>query len=236
VSFFKKEAFIKRRLEMKRVLSLSVVLVALFVGLGAQAQDTEANPADTGSRELKKGGLFFEPGLTYEFSNAKTHWADNAANQVGSDANVEGLGISARIGGHISEIIFLGGDFRYSRPTYKDKVANLINYSQPANQWNYGVTAGAQMPWYGLRAWGTYVLGATLDPDAQGAADVAYKNGSGYRLGVGIKFEMVSLNLEYQNINYTNTTYGITNVANVDTTQNMGNRSWIVGVSFPLAF
>jgi hypothetical protein len=88
----------------------------------------------------------------------------------------------------------------------------------------------------GLRAWASYIVGSNFNPEKSGSLDIEFKDASGYRIGTGLNFLMLSLNLEYQNIKYDKTIleqFGPfspeVNFDNVD----LRNKSWIASVSFP---
>src|SRR5690349_16295192 len=103
---------------MKKMLSMTVA--ALLVSFGAFAQtSTQTTTTETkdatvehedSKPDLKPAGLFIEPTVTYEFSEADV----DLAQDVGSESKFQGFGVGARVGGHISEIIFLGADLRYA--------------------------------------------------------------------------------------------------------------------------
>lgn len=176
------------------------------------------------------GGLFVEPGITYQRQESDI---DNPTPFADSTAKVEGLGLMGRAGFHVSEALFIAGDFRYSFPRYKD---SATNYNMNASQYDLGPTFGLQMPNLGFRVWGTYIPYAELDPQGTSNLNYWFRDGKGYRVGVGFRVAMVSLNLEYENIKYGQTEFenaSIFSGANADSLQFDG-KSWIASVSFPL--
>ena len=57
----------------------------------------------------------------------------------------------------------------------------------------------------GIRVWAGYILAGSMDVEKDQGVDLKFKDANGYRVGVGIKLSMVSLNLEYQQIEYDET-------------------------------
>lgn len=207
---------------MKTVLSKikSLGLPILFILAGA----VEANESAFGP--------FVEPSLTYESGSTEANFPSPISHSTGS---ADGLGIGARVGFHFSEIFFAGLDGRYSRPNFTD---SSVNYDASAVAANWGPVVGIQLPIIGLRAWASYVAGASLDPEKSGSFDVNFKDGSGYRIGAGYKIAMVSLNLEYQQLSYDETSLEQLGPFSTNTSLSnvkLKNDSWIVSVSFPYA-
>jgi hypothetical protein len=176
-----------------------------------------------------KGGVFVEPMVTYEQGKGKINYKSPIND---STSNMDGFGLGARAGFHVSDIIFIGADGRYSKPTFKD---SSFNTKSNAKAWNWGPTLGVQTPTdLGIRVWGTYIVDGQVDPEKDKGIDAKFKDGSGYRLGAGIKLWITSLNLEYQRMTY-DTTDVKTNLANFSTKNaSLKNNSWILSVSFPI--
>lgn len=177
-----------------------------------------------------QAGLFVEPMLTYETSNSTVDYPAPFSNSTG---NATGLGIGARLGFHFAEIVFAGIDARYSMPQFKD---SSVNYEAKAVAHNWGPVIGVQMPVVGLRVWGSYIWGGALDPEASGGYDVKFEQASGFRVGGGFQFLLVSLNLEYQEANYASTTLEQVGpfAPGAFGDPHLQNKSWILGVSFPV--
>lgn len=146
--------------------------------------------------EAADGGLFVEPAITYEKIDTKTNYPSPLSDSTGT---VEGFGLGARLGFHVSEAFFLGADVRYSMPQVKD---SSVSYDAKATSLNWGPVVGMQMPDMGLRIWAGYIMNGELDPEKSGNFDVKLQEATGYRAGVGFRVSSVSLNLEYQNIKY----------------------------------
>lgn len=206
--------------KIKIILSASALMMALPAGA------------------VDGGGLFVEPGITYEMSDGDINWPDPLND---SNSEVEGFGVSARLGFHINDAFFIGADGRYAWPQFKNAVDD-DDEDVDAETFNYGPVLGVQMPNIGLRVWGTYILDAELDPDAYNAdgseLDGKFEEGQGYRIGAGFKVYMVSLNLEYQRIDYDSTRVegvGPFNPGTVFDSVEMDDESWILGVSFPFS-
>lgn len=178
-----------------------------------------------------KGGLFIEPMLTYEQGESDV---DLPAPFGSSHSTIDGFGVGGRLGFHVHEAIFIGLDGRYSKPNYKN---NDTNIDSEASAYNYGPVVGFQMPTtLGIRVWASYIAGGEMDVDKDQGVDFKFKDGSGYRVGAGIKLALVSLNLEYQKVTYSETELNNAGIftgstSNVDQT----NNSLIFSVSCPIS-
>lgn len=178
-----------------------------------------------------KGGVFVEPMLTYESGTSEVDFPSPAGS---SDSDISGLGIGGRLGFHIQEIVFLGIDGRYSMPTYENDDTDI---DTRATAYNFGPVVGIQMPSdLGIRLWASYIMAGQMDLDKDQGIDLKFKDASGYRIGGGIKLGTVSLNLEYQQIEYAETEledagFFSGSTSDVDST----NKSFIVSVSFPIS-
>lgn len=178
-----------------------------------------------------KGGVFVEPMLTYESGTSEVDFPAPAGS---SDSDVSGFGVGARLGFHIQEVVFLGVDGRYSMPTFENDDTDI---NTRATVYNIGPVVGIQMPTdLGIRLWAGYIMTGQMDLEKDEGIDLKFKDASGYRVGGGIKLASVSLNLEYQQIEYAETELedagffsGTTN--DVDAT----NKSFILSVSFPIS-
>jgi hypothetical protein len=176
-------------------------------------------------------GMFVEPGITYEFSDAKINFPGGD-----HDGNVHGFGLMGRVGFHIMDIVFVAADGRYSRPTFRDSTGNV---DSTANAYNWGAIAGVQTPLAGLRVWAGWILGGGIDPDSVNNFDVKYSSGSGWRVGAGLYIAAVSLNFEYQHIGYDNVEIqqigAFTPGTNFTGTE-LTNNSYVFSLSFPVEF
>lgn len=179
----------------------------------------------------KAGGVFVEPMLTYESGTSEVSFPSPAGN---SESDFDAVGIGARFGFHIHEAIFLGVDGRYSQVDYENDDTNI---KTDGESYNLGPVVGFQMPTtLGLRVWASYIMAGELDLDEDQGIDATFEDASGYRVGAGIKLSMVSLNLEYQHIEYDKTTlkdagFFSGSTSNVDA----DNKSYILSVSFPIS-
>lgn len=224
---------------MKMFTKFAVAALTCAFGAGAMAQDSA--PADTtadtsSGSSLKPGGLFIEPMITYQTGDNSVQTSQLPIITDDTSGKISGFGAGARIGAHVSEIIFLAADLRFVQLNMKDSFYGNTN----GQAYNYGLTAGAQMPWYGLRGWATYVAGGMYDPNAgttTPAINAKAEDAKGYRVGAGIKLMNFSVNLEYEDLKYDKTK--ITNAGvfatNIDSNVDFKTRSWILGVSFPFA-
>lgn len=199
----------------KSILTLGLTLTASSAALA----DTDA------------GGLFVEPMVTYERGQVEV---DLPSPFSTSDSTVNGFGVGARLGFHVYESVFLGVDGRYSRPTYKN---NDTEVDSPANSYNLGPVLGAQMPTpFGIRVWAGYIIEGEMDVEEDRGVDFEFKDGTGFRVGAGIKLTMVSVNLEYQKIDYDETELSDAGVFTGTTSDvEQTNKSMVLSVSFPIA-
>lgn len=183
--------------------------------------------------DVKKGGLFVEPMITYERGEGDVKFPDPFGK---ADTDVNGFGVGARVGFHILESVFIGADGRYSMPTFK---AKRLDQDVDSKAWNYGPVVGVQMPTaLGLRVWGGYILDGQLDPDKDAGVDQKFRSANGYRVGAGVKLGIVSLNLEYQDMKYDKTDVSEVGVFTPGYSSNkieLNNSSWILSASFPIA-
>lgn len=178
--------------------------------------------AKTDGNSIDKGGFYWEPMITYQTGKATL----DLGALGDANSNVKGFGAGLRLGMHASEIIFVAADARYSRLDFE---------GTNANAWNLGPVVGVQMPNYGLRVWGTYVLAGEADRDKDGDTDVTFKKPNGWRLGAGIHVLSFSLNAEYQDLKYSEATGKAGPLATtIDT--DARDKSWIASVSFPMEF
>lgn len=201
---------------MKKTYSASLLGALMLFSVGAYSDEN--------------AGLFVEPAITYEMGKSTLDWP---APLNDSSGDINGLGLAARLGIHVSEAVFVGGDARYSKPKFKNS-AN--NYDASAESMNLGAFVGMQVPVAGLRIWGEYILLGNLDPAASNGVDVKFEDAKGYRIGVGFHVAMVSLNLEYQKLSYGKST--LQSLGTIPVGSSLGkldDAAYIASVSFPLA-
>lgn len=175
------------------------------------------------------GGLFVEPAVTYETSKFDVNYPGTS-----SDGKTNGFGLGARLGFHVSEVFFAGLDGRYSMLKIEDN-NSVFNYDSDGAAYNWGPVVGIQMPDIGLRVWASYIVDARYNPDADGNLDFQFSKGKGYRVGAGFHLSSVSLNLEYQDVNYDRTDAQQLGpfTGSFDDVE-LKNKTWIVSVSFPI--
>lgn len=180
--------------------------------------------------EKKRGGLYVEPGITYENMDTNINWPTPFSSSSGQ---VRGVGLMGRVGFHAGEAIFLAIDGRYVKPTFSDSSTNV---DTNASLYDYGPTVGIQLPYKGMRLWGQYVMGGQLDSEAANGFDYKFDQSTGYRIGAGFHVGSVSLNLEYQDLGYrTNVQSALGFTA--DTTfesSDLTSKGVIASISFPL--
>jgi hypothetical protein len=179
----------------------------------------------------KPFGIFVEPAVTYQLGKTSVDYPSPFSNSTGDN---NGPGIAARLGIHLSEVVFVGVDARYAMTKFTDSAANS---SSNATSYQYGPVAGIQMPNFGLRLWAAYVLGGELNPEESSNFDVKFLEAKGPRIGAGLRLMSVSLNLEYQDL-----TYGKTNLEKIGPftgstdfeSVKLSEKAWIASVSFPI--
>lgn len=179
------------------------------------------------------GGLFVEPLLQYEDSKSEIKSSQLPLVTDDTSGTLKGPGLGLRLGGHVADIVFIAADARYSKIDLNDSFYEKAS----STGYNYGVTLGAQTPLLGIRVWGTAVLGGELDPEAGVSdLDLKFKDAKGYRVGAGVHFAAVAVNLEYQDLKYDKTeiqSWGsltANNTTDVDSTQ----KGLILSVGFPI--
>lgn len=168
-------------------------------------------------------GFFIEPLVTIETTKTDAPF--------GASGEARGLGIGARLGFHVSDAIFVGVDGRFSRLKYVEE-NSTFNYDGQANAYNIAPVVGVQMPDIGLRVWAGYIVAGEMNPES-GSVDLKMGDGTGYRIGAGFRVKSVSLNLEYQKLNYGNA--DVNDGGLVSESFELDNDTWIASVSFPLA-
>jgi hypothetical protein len=175
-------------------------------------------------------GFYIEPGLTYERGDNTVSWPSPLSSSTGTTS---GVGFDVKAGWSIIDTIFFGVDGGFSKPSFKNS-AN--SYDAAASSNLLGVMIGGQIPVIGIRAWGGYILDGTLDPEASNGLDVKFTGANGLKLGAGFHFLIVSLNLEYSDLQYKTSTVenagGLT--FNSDFSDKMKNKLWTFSVSFPI--
>jgi hypothetical protein len=179
----------------------------------------------------QESGLFVEPGVTYETSDTDVDYPAPFGNSSGS---VKGFGLMGRGGFHINEAFFVAADLRYSKPKFTD---SSVDYDATADASNYGLAVGFQMPDIGLRVWGDYIFGGTLNPDSSSGIDVKFEAAKGFRVGAGFRIAAFSVNLEYQDLKYGDTKLEELGPFTSDTalsSTELRNKSYILSASFPL--
>lgn len=204
---------------MKKLLLLSPLAAMIFF-------TTFTNTA----RAESSGGLFVEPGITYETLDTSINWPAPFNTSTGS---AKGAGLFARLGLHVNEAIFIALDGRYSKPSFEDSSTGT---NETADSSNYGPVLGFQMPNVGLRVWGAYVLGGELNPEKGGSGeDYKFEEANGYRVGAGFHLGSISLNLEYQEIQYeTNVQSSAGFPINTQfNNSDLTSKGYVISLSFP---
>jgi hypothetical protein len=182
--------------------------------------------------KISKGGLYIEPMLSAIREDSSINSA--AFGVANSTGTTEGYGVGLRLGGHVSEILFLGVDGRYAKMTQNDAF-----YDKTASDvYNVAPMIGLQTPVWGIRILAGYVLLGENNPGANNqGVNLKFSEARGWRLGAGLHAGPVGINLEYQNLSYNNTE--IQSVGNVATSGSLSGvnettKGYALSLSFPV--
>lgn len=180
---------------------------------------------------LAQSGLFVEPIFTYERGESDTNYPSPFGSNDGSN---NGFGVGGRAGIHLYDALFVGLDGRFSMPHYLD---SSVSYDAYSTSMNWGPVVGLQIPNWGMRVWGSLIVGGELDPKESSNLDLKFKETSGFRFGTGFRINSISLNLEYQELKYKETILekigpfaSGSNLENVD----FKNNSWVASISMSI--
>lgn len=205
-----------------KLITLAIVSFAASLGTAAFADD-----------DIRGSGAFLEPGISYQTLDSNVNYPAPLTN---SSATLRGFGVLLRGGVHVWERVFVAADARYGMNRYND---NANNYSVDAQSWDLAPTIGVQMADWGVRLYAGYVLAGDLDPKSANGYDFRFENPNGWRVGAGLKLQHLSLNVEWQNINYGKTTVqsvgGFAPNATTDDIEFRGE-GLVVSLTFPIEF
>ena len=145
---------------------------------------------------ISKGGFYIEPMVSAIREDSNLNSASLNTNTTGT---TEGYGVGLRLGGHVSEVLFLSVDGRYAKMQQSDSFYD----KNTSNVYNLAPMIGLQTPLWGIRVMAGYVvLGEnSLDANRQGVK-LKFKEPRGLRLGAGLHAGPVGINLEYQDLKY----------------------------------
>lgn len=210
--------------------NLGVIAVLIIVTQLAFAQSGTSSSEEFTERDSKSGiGLFVEPAIKYDDLEGKVEYP---APFTKSDVSARGLGVGARLGFHVSDMVFLAAEANYSQLKLEE---DSNNYKSNGDAYSFGPTIGVQTPWAGVRIWGTYLAGGEFNPSDDNGIDLKFKDLRGYRVGLGFRVLSVSASLEYQDATYNKTELEKAGPLS-GTTDNvkMNNTAWVLGISFPI--
>ncbi|MBX3034051.1 MAG: hypothetical protein KF865_09005 [Bdellovibrionaceae bacterium] len=206
---------------------------AMLMASNAYAQQDGRSEGEPIRPPRSEAGLFLEPMIFAERNNTEIKTSQLPIISDNTSGRTQGPGLGLRFGGHVNETFFLAADARYSQTDFSDSSYQ----SAKSTGYNYGVTAGAQTPYYGVRLWGTALLGGAMDPaaGAQGF-DVKFDDAKGYRVGAGVHVASVALNLEYQDLTFDKSTIQSVGILNVDrqTGVDFTEKGLVLSVGFPI--
>jgi hypothetical protein len=199
----------------------------------ADTTQTTTTQTETPKKDHSSGGLFIEPILLGASENFSMKTAQLPLVTSNTSGTTEGYGLGLRLGIHASEVIFLGVDGRYDKEQMKDSFYQTAD----ADVYNFGPTIGLQMPYFGLRLMGTYVMAGEFNPaPGTNGLDLNFKDPRGWRLGAGIHAGPVSINLEYQDLTYGTTVIESLGSFAANSSVNMQTETtgYILSLSFPV--
>lgn len=173
-------------------------------------------------------GFYIEPGITYEKGDNKLDWPSPLNDSTG---NTKGLGVDLKLGFHVASTFFAGVEAAYSKVRFEQ---SATDYAADASSTLYGAILGAQMPVAGLRIWAGYIFGGDLDPDESGGVDVKFTGAHGPKVGIGIKIFMVSLNLEYMDLEYNDSKLEQAGPVTGSLDEKLKNKVGLVSISMPI--
>ncbi len=211
---------------------LTILIAGLFT-THAMAQETLNTKVPLRHGPGGRAGVAIEPMLIFsqEEANIKTSQLPVISDDTSGQSR--GFGAGLKLGMHVSQILILGVDGRYSRSKMSDSAYGDAN----GDKYTFGPTLGAQMPLAGLRLWATYVLAGDFDPDSgRQGFDLRFKDPRGYRVGAGLHFGPVSMNLEFEELNFDQTviqSFGAIS-PNFGTNVDFVSRGYFASLSFPL--
>lgn len=210
------------------------VLAFLIASMGSQVWAQEATTAPSETRvDRSSGGFYVEPMLIYTQDDTSIKTSQLPIITDDTSGKVTATSLGARVGAHVADIFFIGADGRYGRSRMQDSFYE----SADASIYNYGITAGVQTPIFGVRLWGTSILGGEFDP-ASGVQnlDLKFKNARGYRVGAGVHVLAFSLSLEYQDLNYSDTE--VQSLGNLQANRTIGvdaaQNGYSLSIGFPI--
>ncbi len=191
----------------------------------SQYTETDEKP------RISKGGFYIEPMVSAIREDSNLNSRGLGANTSGTS---EGYGAGLRIGGHVSEVLFLGVDGRYAKMKQSD---NFYDKSA-SNVYNVAPMLGVQTPIWGIRLLAGYVLLGenSFDANNQGVK-LKFTEPRGWRLGAGLHAGPVGINLEYQDLKYNKaevqslgSVASNTNVSDIDES----TKGYALSLSFPI--
>ena len=220
----------------KLVFMLSLVTGIAFAFAADETGDNTSQASDSkvGSHR-SGGGLFVEPMLIYSKNESSIKTSQLPFVTSDTSGTMNDASIGARLGMHVADVVIIAADGRYGKSRFQDSLYSKAD----ASDYNYGLTLGLQTPLVGIQLFGTYIVGGGFDP-GPGAQniDMKFTDARGYRVGAGIHILAVSLNLEYQDLTYNNSTVeSFGNVAiNQATSVDASQRGYALSLGFPIEF
>lgn len=197
-----------------------------------QTATTTSEYADTNEKpRISKGGFYIEPMLSAIREDSTLNSTGLGGNTTGT---TEGYGVGLRLGGHVSEVLLLGVDGRYSKMKQTDNFYD----KNSANVFNVAPVIGLQTPLWGIRVLAGYVLLGENSPDANAnGVKLRFSEPRGWRLGAGLHAGPVGINLEYQDLKYNKA--DLLASGNIAASANVGNidestKGYALSLSFPV--
>ncbi len=224
-------------------LLLSASLVLTVGQAFAQSGDTETKRTTTETPEGRTtsettevnrdegagaGGFFVEPGLRYDSITGDINLPAPFGN---SNVDAQGLGVNARVGFHIFDVMFVAAEANYSQLSFEE---DATSFSSDGSAYSFGPTVGFQTPWAGVRIWGTYIADGAFNPSSDNGVEIDFEDQRGYKVGLGLRFAKFGASIEYQDTTYESVdvnNFGGGNIGGLE----MQNEAWIGSISFPIS-
>jgi hypothetical protein len=203
-------------------------------GYQPTVQGNKSTAAADNESRISKGGLFLEPMLTGSREDSTIRTAQLPFVNSDTSGNLTGYGVGLRLGAHVSEILLLAADARYSKMQMDDSFYRKAD----TEVYNIAPMIGLQTPLFGIRVMAGYVVAGENNPaaGAQGV-DLKFKEATGWRVGAGLYIFAVSVNLEYQDLTYNTTEVESFGSIAVDraTSIDANSRGYTLSLGFPIA-
>lgn len=218
---------------MKKILFICCLMIFKEIAVSQEQGDSYYKNQKISEKSVR--AFFLEPlmFLSKEDSTLKISNPTLVNNDSGLVTN--GYGIGLRTGSLIYNLVIIGIDGRYSQiksgdSYYKEAETNAINLAP---------VIGIQTRFSGLRLLAEFIILGENDPGTgTEGVDLKFKEATGLRLIAGVVLNNISLNLEYQNLNYQSTEIQSSGYIPISKSTEIkaNTKGYAVSVSFPYQF